>query len=149
MPPDTDGYAMGTGWEPATPRVRVSRLLLAWVVAAVAVAVVAALLPGIGLDRPAPGGAVPVDRARAPLLGDRRPRPPGAARRDARRECPEHGALAVVRRLPPGRVGARPVVPDRGQPGGHPARVQRGYAGLPLGREGARAADGVPLGRRL
>jgi uncharacterized membrane protein YvlD (DUF360 family) len=51
MPPDTDGYVMGTGWEPATPRVRVSRLLLAWVVSAAAVAVVAALLPGIGLDR--------------------------------------------------------------------------------------------------
>src|SRR4051795_8096999 len=51
MPPDTDGYAIPTGWEPATPRVRVTRLLLAWVVAAAAVAIVAALLPGIGLDR--------------------------------------------------------------------------------------------------
>src|SRR3954454_6936084 len=51
MSADTNGYGLATGWEPATPRVRVSHLLLAWVVAAVSVEIVAALLPGIGLDR--------------------------------------------------------------------------------------------------
>src|SRR3954451_4807069 len=51
MPPDTNGYGTAAGWEPETPRLRVSRLLLSWVVAAVAVGVVAALLPGFGLDR--------------------------------------------------------------------------------------------------
>src|SRR3954451_20811322 len=51
MPPDTNGYGTAAGWEPETPRLRVSHLLLSWVVAAAAVAIVAALLPGIGLGR--------------------------------------------------------------------------------------------------
>src|SRR5256885_8844773 len=51
MSTDANGYGLAAGWEPATPRVRVSHLLLTWVVAAASVAIVAALLPGIALDR--------------------------------------------------------------------------------------------------
>ena len=47
------------------------------------------------------------------------------------------------------RVGARPVVPDRGEPGGNPARLQRRHPGLSLGREGAGADAGLLLARRL
>ena len=50
---------------------------------------------------------------------------------------------------PPDRVGARPQLPDRRQPGRHPARLERGHPGLPLGREGNRQGDGLLLARGL
>ena len=42
---------------------------------------------------------------------------------------------------PAGRVGDRPLVADRREPGGHPARVERRHPGVPLGREGVRPDD--------
>src|SRR5204862_1527040 len=42
-------YGMEVGWSPAKPRLRPARLLAAWVVAAVAVGAVAAVLPGVAL----------------------------------------------------------------------------------------------------
>ena len=45
------------------------------------------------------------------------------------------------------RMGARPLLADRRQPGRHPARLERGHPGLPLGREGDGDADDV-LGAR-
>ena len=47
------------------------------------------------------------------LPRDRRARAPDAARGDARRQRAEHGQLDRRRRLPPRRVGDRPVVADR------------------------------------
>jgi uncharacterized membrane protein YvlD (DUF360 family) len=38
-------------WQPATPRLRLRRILIAWVVAAAAVWVAAAILPGVALER--------------------------------------------------------------------------------------------------
>ena len=45
--------------------------------------------------------------------------------------------------LPPGRVGDRSLLADRGQPGRDPARLQRGHPGVPVGREGDRHVDVV------
>ena len=69
--------------------------------------------------------------------------------RDARRQRAEHGALGRRRRLRARRVGARPLLADRGQPGGHPARVQRGHPRVPLGGEGDREADDLLGAGRL
>lgn len=44
--------ADGPRWRPRKPQLRASRLLLAWVVAAVSVYVAAALVPGVSLDDP-------------------------------------------------------------------------------------------------
>ena len=72
------------------------------------------------------------------LPRDRRPRAAGAAPGDARRQRAEHGALAGRGRLHARRVGDRPLVPDRRQPGRDPARLERGHPRVPLGREGDR-----------
>jgi hypothetical protein len=48
-----------------------------------------------------------------------------------------------------GGVGDRPLVADRGEPGGHPARVERGHPRLPLGREGDGEDDDLLGARRL
>ena len=45
-------------------------------------------------------------------------------------------------------MGDRPLVADGGEPGRHPARLQRGHPGVPLGREGRQAADGPAPRRR-
>src|SRR4051812_23296927 len=47
----TPAYGMEVRWEPATPRLRVTRLLVTWVVAAVAVAVAAWVVPGVKLEQ--------------------------------------------------------------------------------------------------
>ena len=47
------------------------------------------------------------------------------------------------------RVGDRPLLADRRESGGHPARLEREHPRLPLGRQGARGADGVLEPRRL
>src|SRR5215212_2067915 len=44
-------YAQGTQWEPATPRLGLVRTLVAWVVSAAAVAIAAAIVPGVALDQ--------------------------------------------------------------------------------------------------
>ena len=80
-------------------------------------------------------------RPRDPLPRDRRARPAGPAARDPRRHDAEHGALAGRRHAPPARVGDRPVLADRGEPGRHPARRQRRHPRLPLGRQGDRDDD--------
>ncbi len=72
------------------------------------------------------------------LPGDRRARPAGAQARDARRQLPQHGALGRAGHARARGVGDRPVVADRGEPGRHPARLERGHPGVPLGREGDR-----------
>jgi putative membrane protein len=72
-----------------------------------------------------------------------------AARRDARRQRADDGELDRRRRLPPDRMGDRPLLADRRQPGRHPARLQRGHPRLPLGREGDRARDQLLLPCRL
>ena len=61
--------------------------------------------------------------------------------RDAMRDgsAPEHGELDRRGRLPAGRVGAGPLLADRRKPGGDPARLERGHARVPMGREGGRA----------
>ena len=51
--------------------------------------------------------------------------------------------------LRPDRVGDGPLVPDRGEPGRHPARLQRGHPGVPLGREGDGQDDRLLGARRL
>jgi hypothetical protein len=50
--------------------------------------------------------------------------------------APRHGALDRRGRLPPHRMGDRPLLADRRQPGRDPARLQRGHPGVPLGGEG-------------
>jgi uncharacterized membrane protein YvlD (DUF360 family) len=45
-------YGQDVSWQPASPRLRPVRLLVAWVVAAASVYVAAALLPGFELERP-------------------------------------------------------------------------------------------------
>ena len=87
--------------------------------------------------------------ARHRLPRDRRPRPAGAARRDARRQRPQHGPLDRRGRLPARRVGDRPVVADRREPGGDPARLERGHPRVPLGREGVGPDHDLLLPRRL
>ncbi len=79
--------------------------------------------------------------AGAALPGDRRSRPTRVAQRDARRQRPEHGPLDRRGRLSPGRMGARPLLADRREPGRDPARLQRGHPGVPVGGEGDRHAD--------
>jgi uncharacterized membrane protein YvlD (DUF360 family) len=44
-------YGQPVSWEPATPRLRVTRLLASWVVAAAAIAVAAWLVPGVALEQ--------------------------------------------------------------------------------------------------
>ena len=77
------------------------------------------------------------------LPRDRRALEAGAPAGDARRQRARDGALARRGHAPPGRVGDRPLLADRRQPGGHPARLEREHPRLPLGREGERDADGL------
>ena len=52
--------------------------------------------------------------------------------------APTMARWIAERRLPPRRVGDRPLLADRRQPGRDPARLQRGHPGVPVGREGDR-----------
>src|SRR3954463_9482067 len=54
----TPAYGMEVRWEPATPRLRVIRLLVTWVVAAVAVAAAAWIVPGVKLEQTGAAGLV-------------------------------------------------------------------------------------------
>ena len=99
--------------------------------------------------RPAAGRRRAHRRAGDRLPGDRRARPAGAARRDARRQRAHDGELGRRGGLPPDRVGDRPLVPDRREPGRHPARLKRGHPGVSLGGEGARPDARLLLARRL
>ena len=100
-------------------------------------------------DRPPPGREGDDRRPRDRLPRDRRARAAHPARRDARRQRAHDGALGGRGRLRPDRVGDRPLVADRREPGRHPARLQRGDPRLPLGREGERADDRVLGAGRL
>ena len=82
---------------------------------------------------------------------DRRARIACAQPGDARRQRTEHGPLDGRRHAPTGGVGDRSLVADGRQPGGDPARIERGHLGVPLGGEGDRDADdllGTPGLRR-
>ena len=81
-------------------------------------------------------------RPRDRLPRDRRPRKARAAARDARRQCPEHGALGA-RDARARRVGDRSLLADGRQPGGHPPGLERGHLGVSLGGEGDRDDDDV------
>ena len=94
------------------------------------------------------GASATSERPGDPLPGDRRARAAHPARRDARRQRADDGRLDRRGRLPARRVGDRPLVADRGEPGGHPARLQRGHPRVPLGGEGVRAAARVLRRRR-
>ena len=95
--------------------------------------------PDRAADRAPAGDHRPHRRPRDHLPRDRRARAAGAAPRDARRQRADDGPLDGRRHAPPGRVGDRPLLADRRQPGRDPARLQRGHPGVPLGREGDRA----------
>ena len=82
------------------------------------------------------GGVERTDVPGDHLPRDRRPRAARAAAGDARRQRPEHGALAGRGHALAHRVGDRSLLADRRQPGRHPARLERGHPRLPLGREG-------------
>ena len=88
-------------------------------------------------------------RPRDRLPRDRRARAARAAPGDARRQRADHGPLAGRRHAPPGRVGDRPLLADRREPGRDPAGVERGHLGLPLGGEGDRDAHDVLGAARL
>ena len=47
-----DGYGKTPAWEPARPRLRLRRLLVAWVTAALAVYVATWLVPGVHVEGP-------------------------------------------------------------------------------------------------
>lgn len=49
--PGTAPYGRAVAWQPATPRLRPLRLLVAWCVSAAAVWVAAAIVPGVALDQ--------------------------------------------------------------------------------------------------
>ena len=85
-----------------------------------------------------------VRRARRDLPRDRRPRPRRAPARHERWERSEHGTLGAGRLAPPGQVGDRLVVPDRGRADRPPPRLERGHPRLSLVGQGAR-----PRGRVL
>ena len=84
------------------------------------------------------GRAGRVGRAGNRLPRDRRPRAAHPPQRDAGRQRAAHGELDGRARLRAHGVGARPLVADGREPGGDPARLERGHPGLPLGREGDR-----------
>ena len=108
------------------------------------------LRPAGGQPRgPPPGGGRAHRRARDRLPGDRRAGAARSAAGDAERQRPGHGPLDGGAGLPAHRVGARPLLADRGQPGGHPAGQQRGHTRVSLGGQGRPHAGGVLLPRRL
>ena len=57
--------------------------------------------------------------------------------------APHMAKMADRALAPAGRVGDRPLLADRREPGRDPARLEREHPGLPLGREGEGHADGV------
>ncbi len=63
--------------------------------------------------------------------------------RDAVRDgsAPTMARWLAEERLSPDRVGARPLIADRCQPGGHPAWLKRRHPRLPLGGQGERNPD--------
>ena len=95
------------------------------------------------------GGGDRNRRSRDHLPGDRRARAAGAPEGDAGRERLQHGPLGRRRHARADRVGDRPLLADGGEPGGDPARLQRGHPRVPLGGQGERHADGVLRSRRL
>ena len=101
------------------------------------------LAPRRAADRAPAGDHRQHRRAGDRLPRDRRARAARAAPGDARRQRPDHGPLAGRRHASPDRVGDRSVLADGCQPGGDPARIQRGHLGVPLGREGDRDDDDV------
>ena len=131
-------------------------LLTALVVAAVST-VLAVVLGSDGMsadpdratDRPPAGDHRPHRRSRGRVPRDRRARAARAAPCDARRQRPDDGPLAGRRVAQPDRVGDRSLLADGRQPGGHPAGLQRGHPGVPLGGEGERDADDVLGAARL
>src|SRR4051812_32952401 len=50
-PVPASGYGELVRWEPATPRIKILRLLVSWAVSAAAIEVAALLVPGVALDR--------------------------------------------------------------------------------------------------
>ena len=95
------------------------------------------------------GGGDPNRRSRDHLPRDRRARAPRAPAGDAGRERAEHGPLARRGHARADRVGDRPLLADRREPGRDPARLERRHPRVPLGRQGERHADGVLGARRL
>ena len=87
-------------------------------------------------------------RAGPALPGDRRPRPAGAPAGDARRLGADAGPLGRRGNPPAGRMGARPLLPDRGEPGWDPAGLEPGHPRVSLGGEGDRAGGGLLGARR-
>ena len=75
-------------------------------------------------------------RAGDPLSRDRRARPARVAARVAGRQRADDGPLGRGGHAPARRVGDRPLLPDRSEPGRDPARLERRHSRLPLGREG-------------
>ena len=67
----------------------------------------------------------------------------------ARWQRARHGRLARRGHPPTHRMGDRPVLADRREPGGHPAGLQRGHPRVPVGGEGDRAAGDVLRAGRL
>ena len=63
------------------------------------------------------GARAPHRRGGDHLPRDRRARTAGASQRDARRKRPDDGPMGRRARLPPHRVGARPLIADGRQPG--------------------------------
>ena len=106
------------------------------------------LVPGRPAHRSEDGGAGPHGRTGDRLPRDRRARASGPAPCDARRQRAAHGALARRGRLHAERLGDRPLLPDRRQPGRDPARLERRHSRVPLGREGGGDGDVVLRARR-
>ena len=96
--------------------------------------------PGDPAPRRPVGRARRGRRAGNHLPRDRRPRAP-VLRRAMRDGTPRTWPLAGRGHAPPRGMGDRPLVADRCEPGGHPAGVERGHLGVPLGGQGDRPAD--------
>ena len=96
--------------------------------------------PRHAADRPPPGRACETD-----VPGISSSRSTGSRCRCCGARCAtatrRDGALARGGHAPADRVGDRSLVADRREPGGDPARLERGHPRVPLGREGDRDAD--------
>ena len=98
----------------------------------------------------APAGRAAAHRCPGdPVPGDRRPGSARARAGDPRRQHAANGELAERGTHRLDRVGDRPVLADRREPGGHPARLQPRHSRLSLGREGDGQGDGCSCARRL
>ncbi len=104
--------------------------------------------PDRAADRQAAGDHRRDGRPGHRLPRDRRARAARAPPRDAGRQRADDGPLAGRGLAPAGRVGDRSLLADRRQPGGDPARLERGHLRVPLGREGDRDADDLLGARR-